>query len=152
MHNIKRILVACKMPEQSREAIHQGIELSQQYGAQLYVIHVTYDPFISGWNLPLQLGVIEKEFKKAVVDAGKTLQAIIREEKKKGVAVKEIVKKGKPADEILKVIKDEKIDLLIMIGHEETRLEHFLFGSINDEIIRKMPCSIMMVKKEPEPA
>ncbi len=153
MHNIKRILVACRMPEYCREAIHEGISLAQQYGAELYVIHVTHDPFIRGeWNLPVQLGVIEDEYKKAIVDAKKKLDAVIREEKKKGVAVKELFKEGKPAEEILKAVKEEKIDLLIMTGHEETKLEHFLFGRINDTIFRRMPCSIMMVKKEPGPA
>lgn len=150
MHNMKRIMVACRMPEYCREAIHEGISLAQQYGAELYVIHVTYDPFIRGeWNLPVQLGVIEDEYKKAIGDAKKTLDAVIREEKKKGVAVKELFTEGKPAEEILKAVKEEKIDLLVMTGHEESRLEHLLFGRINDTIFRKMPCSILMVKREP---
>jgi hypothetical protein len=29
-------------------------------------------------------------------------------------------------------------------------VEHFLFGRSNEELVRKMPCSIMLVKKEPE--
>ena len=37
-----------------------------------------------------------------------------------------------------------------MLAHEEGRLEHMLFGGDNDAIIRKMPCSILLVKKEPE--
>ena len=153
MHDVKRIMVACRMPEYCREAIHHGISLAQQYGAELYVIHVTHDPFIRGeWNLPVQLGVIEDEYKKAIVDAKKTLDAVIREEKKRGVAVKEIFKEGKPAEEILKAVKEEKIDLLVMTGHEETKLEHFLFGRINDTIFRRMPCSILMVKRELGPA
>lgn len=153
MHNVKRILVVCRMFEYCKEAIHDGISLAQQYGAELYVIYVTYDPFIRGeWNLPIQLGVIEDEYKKATDNAKKTLEAVIREEKKRGVSVKEFFKEGKPAEEILKVVKDENIDLLIMIGHEESKLEHLLFGRINDTIFRKMPCSILMVKKEPGPA
>lgn len=153
MHNMKRIMVACRMPEYCREAIHEGISLAQQYGAELYVIHVTHDPFIRGeWNLPVQLGVIEDEYKKAIVDAKKTLDAVIREEKKKGVAVKELFTEGKPAEEILKAVTEEKIDLLVMTGHEESKLEHFLFGRINDTIFRKMPCSILMVKRELRPA
>jgi nucleotide-binding universal stress UspA family protein len=38
-----------------------------------------------------------------------------------------------------------------MLAHEEGHLEHFLFGRSNEEIIRKMPCSVLLVKKEPEP-
>ena len=29
-------------------------------------------------------------------------------------------------------------------------LEHLLFGRSNDELVRRMPCSIMLVKKEAE--
>jgi nucleotide-binding universal stress UspA family protein len=51
----------------------------------------------------------------------------------------------------LKVIDEEKIDLLLLPAHQETRLESLLFGRENWELIRKMPCSILLVKQEPEP-
>ncbi|MEJ2023522.1 MAG: universal stress protein [Deltaproteobacteria bacterium] len=54
-------------------------------------------------------------------------------------------------NKVLKVVQDENIDLLIMLAHEEGHLEHFLFGHSNEHIIRRMPCSILLVKKEPEP-
>jgi universal stress protein A len=153
MHEVKRILVVCRMPEYCREAVHHGVSLSQKYGAELYVMYVFHDLFIRGdWNLPLQLGIIEDEYKKAMDEAKTKLDAVLREERKKGTEVKEIIKEGKPTEEILKVVRDEKIDLLIMIGHEESKLEHFLFGRSNEELLRKMPCSILVVKKEPEPA
>jgi len=41
------------------------------------------------------------------------------------------------------------IDLIIMLAHSEWRLEHFLFGRIKEEIIRKTPCSILLIKDEP---
>ncbi len=152
MHDVKRILVVCRMPDYCREAVHQGVSLSQQYNAKLSVLYVFHDLIRGDWNLPLQLGIMQDEYKKAMIDAKAKLDALLREEKKKGTDVKEIIKEGKPTEEILMVIKEEKIDLLIMIGHEESRLEHFLFGRSNEEILRKMPCSIMMVKKEPGPA
>lgn len=36
-----------------------------------------------------------------------------------------------------------------MLAHEEGRLEDLFFNRSNDELVRKMPCSIMLVKKEP---
>ena len=54
--------------------------------------------------------------------------------------------------EVFRVVQEKKIDLLIMRAHMEWRLEHFLFGRSNEEIIRKMPCSIMLVKDEPKAA
>jgi nucleotide-binding universal stress UspA family protein len=40
---------------------------------------------------------------------------------------------------------------MVMLAHEEGRLEHFLFGRTNDELLRRMPCSILLVKSEPAP-
>jgi universal stress protein A len=72
---------------------------------------------------------------------------MINSERKKGIKVKQWVKEGDPEKEIFKTVKTEKIDLIILIAHEEGHLEHFLFGRSNEEIIRKMPCSVLLVKK-----
>ena len=153
MEDIKRILVVCRVAEDWRTAVHHGILLSRMYGAELYIIHRIYDPFIRGdLNLPMTLGVVEDEYIKMQKDARRKLDAIITEEKTKGITIKELIKEGKPVEEIMKVIHEEKIDLLIMLAHEESRLEHFLLGRSENEIIRKLPCSILIIKKEPEPA
>jgi universal stress protein A len=55
-----------------------------------------------------------------------------------------MVQGGDPEKEILKTVNTENIDLIIMLAHEEEHLEHFLFGRSNEEIIRKMPCSVIV--------
>ena len=94
---------------------------------------------------------MEEEYKKIQRKAKAELDAIIKAEIGGGLAVKELIKGGEPTEEILKVVQKENIDLIVMLAHEEGRLEHFLFGHNNEALIRKMPCSIMMVKKEPGP-
>ncbi len=91
----------------------------------------------------------EEERKRGMERIKVELDTIIAGEKKKGVKIKKIIKQGDPVDEILKVIRKEKIDLVVLRSHEESRIEHFLVGNSNDAIIRKMPCSIFLVKKEP---
>jgi len=151
MDELKKILVVSTMTKYCEKAVRYGISLSQKYGTELVVMHVVHDPIIFGdWNLPIPS--IENDLKKTMDRAKGELDAIIREEKKKGVTIKELVREGKPADEILKVVKEEKIDLILLLAHEEGHLEHFLFGRSNEEIIRRMPCSVFLVKKEPEPA
>jgi hypothetical protein len=56
-----------------------------------------------------------------------------------------------PTDVIVKTVKEKNIDLLVMLAHEEGHLEHFLFGRSNHELVLMMPCSILLVKKEPQP-
>jgi universal stress protein A len=61
-----------------------------------------------------------------------------------------LIRDGDASKEILRVVEEEKIDLVILLAHEEGRLEHMLFGRTNEELLRKIPCSILFVKKEPE--
>jgi len=100
-------------------------------------------------NLPIVS--LEKEYEKIMREAKEDLDRILAKERSNGLPVTELIKKGEPTKEILKAVEELKIDLLIMLSHEEWRIEHFLFGRSNEEIVRKMPCSVLLVKKEPQP-
>jgi universal stress protein A len=150
MEDIKKILVVSRMTKYCQEAVHYGISLSRKYGAELLIIHVVHNPFgLEGWNLPTVS--LSEEYENILKDAKKDLDNIIRHEKGLGLPIRELIKTGEPTKEILKTVGEEKIDLLIMLAHEEGRLEHFLFGRSNEELVRKMPCTILLVKKEPQP-
>lgn len=79
------------------------------------------------------------------------LKSVIALEKGKGLQIEELIKEGFPTEEILKVVKEEKIDLLISLHYQELRFEHFLFCGNIKELIRMMPCSIMLVKNVLKP-
>jgi len=146
MKTLKNILVVSRSTKHCREAVETGISLAHQYGAHLYLLHVIHDPFsLEGWNLPVPS--FHDEYVKMVADARKGLDRMVKIEKDKGLPVTVWVKDGEPAEEIKKVAEEEKIDLIIMLAHEEGRLEHFLFGRTNDAILRKLPASILLVKK-----
>ena len=150
MGDVKHILVISRMTKYCKKAVHYGVSLAKKYEAELYVIHVIHNPFgYEGWNLPIYS--LKEDYKRVQKESKKELDAIANSEKTKGTPVKELIREGEPTEEILKVVKEENIDLIVMLGHEEGRLEHFLFGRSNEALIRRMPCSIFMVKKEPEP-
>ena len=142
MENIKRILVVSRDTKYCRTAVHYGFSIANKFGAELYVLHVVDDSIgLEGF----QVGEYQKDLLKIRME----LTATIAAENDKGLKVKELMKEGNPATAILQVVNDEHIDLIILLAHEEGHWEHFFFGRSNDEIIRKMPCSILMVKKEP---
>jgi len=150
MEDVKRILVVSRDTQYCRKAVRYGVSLCRKYGAELYVIHVIHNPFSNeGWNLPIPSLV--KEYNKLLLETRKELAAIVDSEGEKGINVKQLLKEGDPETEIFQVVRDEHIDLIVMLAHEEGGLEHFLFGRSNEEIIRKMPCSVLLVKKEPGP-
>ncbi|MCL7487708.1 MAG: universal stress protein [Desulfobulbaceae bacterium] len=151
MSEFNRILVVARMIQTCRTAIQHGASLARKYGADLYVIHSVYNPFgPKEWGFGTW--ALAEEYEKSIVDIKRKLAGLVDAEKTKGMAITEIVREGEPTAEILKTIEQENIDLLVMLAHEEGRVEDLFFNRSNDELVRRMPCSIMLVKKEPGPA
>jgi len=149
MEDIKRILVVSRMVKYDAVAIHSGVSLAKKYKAKLTVIHVIHDPFgIEGWNLPMPN--LAKDYQQLLERTRKELDKIIEKERSGGIEIDVILREGEPTREILKAVKERQIDLLVMLAHEEGHLEHFLFGRSNHELLLKMPCSILLMKKEPQ--
>jgi len=146
MDLIKHILVVSWLTKHCHKTIQFGISLSRKYNAELSVIHVIDTKWLQGWSVPMLS--MEEEHKKEMEKNKEELHDIINIENKKGVSIKEFVREGTSSDVILKLIKEEDIDLLILRSYEESRFERMLVGSNNDEIIRAMPCSIFLVKQE----
>ena len=149
MEDIRRILAVSWMTQYCQRTVHHAVSLAAKYRAKLSVIHVIDTSSLQGWNLPGMSQVEERRKDSERIEA--ELDTIIGGETKRGGKIKKIIKEGDPVEEILKVIGEEKIDLVIMRAHEEGRIERLLVGSSNDAIIRKMPCSIFLVKNELEP-
>ena len=84
-------------------------------------------------------------------EAKEELDKVLQKEIRDGFPIKVMISDHDPIEEIVKVVKAETIDLIVMLAHEEGRLEHALFGGEKDALIRRMPCSILLVKKEPGP-
>lgn len=144
MEEIKHILVVSRMTTYCRKAIHYGISLAQKYSAELSVIHVLYNPF-EHMNMPMIS--LEEEHKRDRKRIKKELDKIINDERKKGVEIKEFIKEGEPAAQIMKIIEVENIDLVILHAHKDSYWDHFNYGYRSDEIIRKIPCSVLLLKE-----
>ena len=145
METFNNILVVSRSTQHCIKVLRKGISLARKYNAKLHILHIIHDPFnLNGWNLPVP--AFEDEYKKMAERARKELDRMVRDEKAEGLAIDEWVKNGNPSDEIKNVVEGQHIDLILMLAHKEGRLEHFLFGRTNDEIIRSLPATLMLVK------
>lgn len=150
MDRVKRILAVSRSTAQCNRVVECGISLARSYSASLCVLSVVHDPFnLAGWNLPVPS--FEEEYRAILESSRKELERIVSAAGASGLDVKRFVRDGKPVDEVLKVVAEEKIDLMILLAHDEGRIEHFLFGRTNEELFRRMPCSILLWKSPPAP-
>ena len=153
MHSIKHILVISRMIPFSRNAIRYGVSIAQKYNSKLSVLHlISNSADVMAINAP---GLFLEEEYKTYLDSKQEvkerLDKVIKQEIRNGLPIKEQISDGDPTKEVMRVVSEENINLIIMLAHEEGHFEHALFGGENDAIIRKMPCSILLVKKEPGP-
>ena len=150
MEDISRILVVTKSTKYCQKAVHYGVSLARKYGAQLFILHVIHNPFgLAGWNLPLAYRPeLEKEYDDMFKKAKADLDRIIAAEKATGLPIQELIVEGDPTKKIFEVVEKEKIDLVVMLSYQQWRLEHWLFGHGLDELVRKMPCTVLLVQKK----
>ncbi|MBR9984971.1 MAG: universal stress protein, partial [Desulfosarcina sp.] len=52
---------------------------------------------------------------------------------------------GDAADEILKAIESENIDLIILGTHGRKGLEHVIFGSVAENVVKQSPVPVLPI-------
>lgn len=59
---------------------------------------------------------------------------------------------GKPAEEIVRLARDEAVDLIVMGTHGRSGFRHVLLGSVAETVMRTAPCPVFTVKAAASPA
>jgi nucleotide-binding universal stress UspA family protein len=151
MQEINHILVVSGLFENLRVAVRYGASLARRFGASLTVAHVVYNPYGGVERSSLPLPDLDRDYQALLKRSLKHIDDIIAVERERGVPIEVVLREGKTTEQILAVIQEKDIDLLVLTAHREGRVEHLLFDS-NVELVRKMPCHILLVKMEPKPA
>jgi len=149
MNNFNHILVINRALQDCHRPIRLGISLAKKYQARLHVLHLIPNPLaIEEWGF--QILPTRKDLDEIEAKTKKEFQSIMSLEKNQGFLVKEYIKKGKPAVEILDTVNRENIDLVILFAHKEGHLEHMFGSSDADKIVSKLPCSVLLLDEDEE--
>lgn len=142
---IRHILVPIDFSEHSKNALKYAIPYAVQFNARLdllYVVEPTIYPADFSFG---QVGFpnIEEELRKR---GSEELNALVRNEIKGRVPAETAVRTGKPFYEINEYALEKKVDLIIIATHGHTGVEHILFGSTVEKVVRKAPCPVLVVR------
>ncbi|NUN70586.1 MAG: universal stress protein [Bacteroidetes bacterium] len=144
---LRKILVPIDFSDHSKKALRYALPFARQFGAVLevmYVVEPTIYPSDFGFG---QVGFPDVE-KELHGKAMQELQALLGEHAPEKVRAVPVVSTGIPFVEITTYAKAEEIDLIIIATHGRTGVEHILFGSTAEKIIRKAPCPVLVVRAE----
>lgn len=143
--NLKKILVPIDFSDYSKNALKYAVPFAKQFGAEIILVYVV-EPTIYPADFSFgQVGFpsIEEEIYKR----GKTELEKLSEKEIQGIVqARTRVETGKPFVEINRVAKEEEVDLIIIATHGHTGVEHILFGSTAEKVVRKAPCPVLSVR------
>jgi nucleotide-binding universal stress UspA family protein len=144
MVEFKNILFPTDFTEASKKVLPYALSTAQKYGAKLYVVHAVDD--LEGWG-----GVyVPYSHRQDIVDqaleqAGKVLEDFGKEAVSGYANTEKRLVSGDPAEQIQQIIKDEAIDLVVMGTHGRGGLEHFIFGSVAEKVLKQSPVPVMIM-------
>ncbi|HEX9758301.1 MAG TPA: universal stress protein [Nitrospiria bacterium] len=147
MSNIGNMLIPTDFSPQSQEAVDYGIQLANDLGSGIYLLHVYQEPLIVPSEPSVPMTPQVTEWLTDVQDqALKQLNVMAKEVESQVKKVKTVFKVGIPFFEIVKAAEEIPADLIVMGTHGRTGLAHFMTGSVTEMVVRKAPCPVLTVK------
>jgi nucleotide-binding universal stress UspA family protein len=140
--NLKKILVPTDFSDSARQALSYGISFGLEYDAELTLLHVV-ETVAVGYASDLFPVPMAEVFQEISGYARSELEKLAAEARDRGVRVKEQVTQGKPASEIIRVARESAIDMIVLGTHGKGVLDHALFGSTTERVVRKAPCPVL---------
>jgi universal stress protein A len=143
--HLNRILVPIDFSDYSKNALKYATPFAEQFGASLdllYVVEPTIYPADFSFG---QIGFpnVDEELR---LRGCQELQALVEREIGTRVKARFAVRTGKPFYEINQYADEEGIDLIIIATHGHSGVEHILFGSTAEKVVRKAPCPVLVVR------
>jgi nucleotide-binding universal stress UspA family protein len=144
MLKIEKILFPSELREYSLKTLPFVLSMSEKFNSTIYLLHVIED--ISKWGgfyIPhISLDLYQEE---AMEAAEKFMDQVCNQQMQGCPNFQRRILSGDPAAEILKTIESENIDLVVMGTHGYKGLEHAIFGSTAEKVVKKSPVPVMVV-------
>jgi len=126
---IRRILCPVNYTSSAESAFEHARKLAERTGAELILIHIA-EQGAQGQGL--------EEARKALCD---WVAPDVRER----CSVKEVVRQGNSAEQIVAEAKSSGADLVVIGAQPHESLGAMLFGSTTEAVIRRAPCPVFLV-------
>jgi universal stress protein A len=144
---IKKILYATDYSKASSRALAEAVKLAKQNRAELLVVHVIEPaPFVAGEE---EFGSGEMYVKLedlAKQEAQASMTKLLARLKKMKVKAQGLLFKGSVHDQIVKVAKSKKADMIVIGTHGRTGLSKLFMGSVAGKVVSSANCPVLTVR------
>jgi nucleotide-binding universal stress UspA family protein len=146
---VKKILWPTDFSAMAEKALPYVTSLVQKYGAEIHVLYVIEDiAHHEGWYGEFEAKRIDELMQWADKSAKKRLDQVCDKYLEGCPLYIKHVAVGDPAQEILKLIEKEKVDLVVMASHGSKG--HYRFGSVTEKVLKASPVPVTTIPIEPQ--
>jgi nucleotide-binding universal stress UspA family protein len=146
MPALRRILFASDFSKASGKAFATALMMAKTNKATLTVLHViaplvpvSPDHYVG----PETWRELDQETRRWTT---RRLAALTEKAKKSGVKVVGLTADGSPAQQIVRVAKSKRSDLIVIGTHGRTGLAKFFLGSVAGRVVSTAPCPVLTVR------
>lgn len=134
----ERVLIPTDGSTGTAHVAMQGIDLAEQYGGDVHVIHVVDTGGLLSESSDTR-DSLEQEGKRAI----SKVEAMARAH---GVPVETTVREGEPAEEILDYADEIEADVIVAGTHGRTGVKRHLIGSVAERLVRHATCPVTTIR------
>jgi universal stress protein A len=142
---LSKVLVPIDFSDCSRKALQYAVPLAQQFSASLLLVYVMPVHYYVGSEFgPLDVPLPEVELLRK--SEAKLTQLAERELADRVVAECRVLR-GQPVHELVRVAREEAVDLILLSTHGHTGFKHVLLGSVAENVMRYASCPVLVVRE-----
>ncbi len=146
-----KIGCAVDFSELSRLAMLEAADLAKRAGAELVLVHafrIPRESMVARDMLAPNPAAVTAEISG---ELDRKLEGWRDEASRlRGAPVEAKVLMGDPADEVSRFASKEHVDLLVVATHGRRGLARAVLGSVAATLVREAPCSVLVVRRQPE--
>lgn len=144
MRPFTEIVTAIDFSENSDHAFSYALTLARQFDAHLTILHVINEPVdLRGFYVPhISFEQLEKEIEES---AQAMMEKFCQEKLAEFNNYSTSLVTGIPCDEIVKAAQACNASLIVVGTHGRTGLDHIIFGSTAERVVRTASCPVLTV-------
>jgi nucleotide-binding universal stress UspA family protein len=94
----------------------------------------------------VDMKILDSIAEQEIADAENYLKRLEHRVKHEGIKAVLTIQRGNAADFIIDLIREEKIDLVIMATHGRSGISHWFWGSVADRVLHASPVPVLLVR------
>ena len=146
MFKLKKILYPTDFSEASLEALKYAVSFARSCQAKLILMHVVNEKIYSEGLSLARVSAPEALGQEMATEAGRQLKGLIPADQRAGLDVEMVTLSGTPFQEIIRYARENGVDMIVIGTAGRSGVEHMMFGSTAEKVVRKAHCPVLSVK------